>query len=95
VSHCLTQAVFKEEKKEVVDGASTQRLRGGLSVALVVAVFMADGQIFKVTVATLAQRLNVLQGGCFVWHMLTTHPARYHAVHLAGDSFVNLFTGEG
>jgi hypothetical protein len=95
VSHCLTQAVFKKEKKEVVDGAITQRLRGGLSVALVVAVFMADGQILEMAVATLTQRLDMFQGGCFVRHVVTAHPARYHAVHLAGDSFVNLFSGQG
>lgn len=84
-----------EEKKEIFDKALTQGSRGGLRVALVVAMFMADGQILEVAVATLTQRLDVLQGGGFVWHMLTTHPTRYHAVHLACDSFVNLFSGEG
>ncbi len=63
-------------------------------MALVVAMFMADGQIFQVTATALAQRLDVFQGGGFVGHVLTTHPARYHAVHLPGDGFVNLFSGQ-
>jgi hypothetical protein len=64
-------------------------------MSLVVAVFMADGQVVQMAVAALAQGLNVFQGGGFVGHVLTTHPARYHAMQLAGDGSVNLFSGQG
>ena len=85
----------QEKKEKDVNAAFMPGSRNSGGVALVVAMFMADGQIFQVAVAALAQRLDVLQGGGFVGHMLATHPARYHAVHLPCDGFINLFSGEG
>ena len=61
---------------------------------LVVAKLVADGQIFNVTVAALAQGFDVLQRGCFMQHMLATHPAGHHAMQLARHGFVDFVAGE-
>ena len=44
---------------------------------------MADGEVFLVTIATFAERLNVLQRGVGVRHMRPTDPTRHHAMQLA------------
>jgi len=66
----------------------------GFDVALVVAAVMADGQIFLVTVAAFAQRLNVLQRGIGMRHVLPADPTRHHAMQLARYRFVNFVAGE-
>lgn len=59
-------------------------------MALAVAHFMADGQVFGMAVAAVAQGLNVFQRRRFGRDMLATHPARHHAMQLAGDGTVHL-----
>ena len=56
---------------------------------------MADGQIGLVAVATFAQGLDMLQRGVNQVDMLATHPARYLAVQLASDGFVDFQAGVG
>ena len=63
-------------------------------VALVVAQFMADGEVFLVAVAALAQGLDVLQRRRFWYHMLATDPARHHAMQLARHGFVDFVAGK-
>jgi hypothetical protein len=60
---------------------------------LVIALVMADGQIFCVAIATFAQGLHVFQRGIHRVHMLATHPARHLAVQLAGHGFVDFVAG--
>ena len=60
----------------------------------VVAVVVADGQVFLVAVAAFAQRLNVLKRGIGMCHMLPADPTRHHAMHLARYRFVNFVAGE-
>ena len=62
---------------------------------LVVAKLVTDGQILNVAVAAFAQGLDMLQRGCFMQHMLTTHPAGHHAMQLARHSFVDFVAGKG
>ena len=64
-------------------------------VAPVVAHVMADRQIFQMATSTFAQRFDVLQGSGIWQHMLTTDPARHHAMHLPSDRFVDLVTRVG
>ena len=59
------------------------------SVPLVVALRMADGQVFKVAVAAFAKWLNVFQRGILQLNMQAAYPTRYLAVQLPGDGFVN------
>ena len=60
----------------------------------VVAGIVADGQIFGMAVATLAQRLNVLQRGISLRHVLAADPARHLAVQLTGHGFVDFVAGQ-
>jgi len=55
---------------------------------------MADGQILLVAVATFAQRLDVLECGVGMRHMLPADPTRHHAMHLARYRFVDFVAGE-
>ena len=59
-------------------------------MALAVARFVADRQVFRVAIAAVAASLNMLQRGR-LWHdMLAANPARHDAVQLPGNGFVHL-----
>jgi len=62
-------------------------------VPLAVAHLVADGEIFSVAVAALAQGLNVLQRGGLGRDMLATHPARHRAMQLPGHGSVDFDSG--
>lgn len=64
-------------------------------MTLLVARRVTDGQIFDMAVAAFAQRLNVLQRCIAYLNMQAAHPARYLAVQLAGDGFVDFQAGVG
>lgn len=59
-------------------------------MALAIADFMADGEVFCVAVATVAQGLNMLERRRFWRDMLAANPAWHHAVKLARHYFVYL-----
>ena len=59
-------------------------------MALAVADFMADGQVFGMAVAAVAQGLNVFQRRRLGRDVLAAHPARHHAMQLAGHGAVHL-----
>ena len=62
-------------------------------MTLTIADFMADGEVFCMAVAALAERLNVLQRGGLRRHMFAANPARHRAVELTGYRPVNLVAG--
>ena len=62
-------------------------------MALLVAMGVADGQIFLVTRSAGTARLNMLQRGVLYRHVLATHPARHLAMQLHCDSFINSNSG--
>ena len=63
-------------------------------MALVVAAAVADSQVFDMAAAAFAQRLNVFQRSVTRQHMLATHPARHHAMHLTRNRFINFVSRE-
>ena len=64
-------------------------------MATVIASIMADGQIVRMAVAALTQRLDVFQRCIVEFHVLTTNPAWNHAVELARYGFVDFVAGKG
>ena len=58
-------------------------------MALVVAARMANGKVFDVAVAAFAQWLDVFKGCIVCFDMLSAYPARYLAMQLAGNGFVD------
>ena len=58
-------------------------------MALAIADFMADGQVFGVAVAAVAQRLDMLQRGRLGRDMFAADPAGHDAMKLAGDGSVH------
>jgi hypothetical protein len=62
-------------------------------VALAVAHLVADGQIFGMAVAAVAQGLNVLERGGLGRDMLAADPARHAAMQLPGHSSVDFDSG--
>ena len=61
-------------------------------MALAVADFMADGQVFGMAVAAVAQGLNVFQRRRLGRDMLAAHPAWHHAMQLRMSlQFHNLY----
>ena len=54
-------------------------------MALTIAHLMTDGEVFCMTVAALAERLNMLQRGGFARHVFAANPARHHTVQLTGN----------
>ena len=62
-------------------------------MALTIADPVADGEVFCMAVAALAERLNVLQRGGFARHMFAANPARHHTMQLTGDRLVDLVAG--
>jgi len=63
-------------------------------MTLVVAAAVADGQVFQMAAATLAQGLDVLKRGVCRQHMLAAHPAGHHPMQLACNRLVNFVSGE-
>ena len=62
-------------------------------MTLTITDFVADGEVFCMAVAALAERLNVLQRGGFARHMFAANPARHRAVQLTGNRLVDLVAG--
>ena len=62
-------------------------------MTLTITDFVADGEVFCMAVAALAERLNVLQRGGLARHMFAANPARHHAVELTGYRLVDLVAG--
>ena len=62
-------------------------------MTLAIANPVADGEVFCMAVAALAERLNVLQRGGLARHMFAANPARHHAVALTGYRLVDLVAG--
>ena len=60
---------------------------------LPVTACMADGQILKVTVTPLAQRLDVFKRRILWLDVLRAHPARHHTMQLAGHRFIDFVAG--
>jgi hypothetical protein len=59
-------------------------------MALAIADFMADGQVFCVAVAAVAQCLNVFQRRGLERDMFAANPARHDAMELSRDCFIHL-----
>jgi len=59
-------------------------------MALAIADLMADGEIFCMAVAAIAQGLNVFQRRGLGRDMFAAYPARHHAMKLARHRFVHL-----
>ena len=55
---------------------------------------MAYRQVIHMTIAALAQRLDVLQGGMFPGDMVATQPARHRPVQLTGNRGIDLVSGQ-
>ena len=62
-------------------------------MTLTIAHRMADGEVFCMAVAALAERLNVLQRGGVRRHMFAANPARHGAMQLTRDRLVDLVAG--
>lgn len=62
-------------------------------MTLVIANAVANGQVFSMTVATIAERLDVLECGISWQHMFAAQPARNAAMKLACNGFVNFVAG--
>jgi hypothetical protein len=56
---------------------------------LPVAACMADSQILKMTIAPLAQGLDVFKGRVLRLHGLRAHPARHNTMKLSCNDFIN------
>jgi hypothetical protein len=65
-----------------------------LSMPLMVTTVMADRQIVLMAAAAFTQRLNVLQRGIGMRHMLPANPTRHRTMQLARYRFVDLVAGE-
>ncbi len=62
-------------------------------MALTIAYFVTDGEVFGMAVAAVAERLNVLQRGGFARHVFSANPARHHTMQLTGYRLVDLVAG--
>jgi ankyrin repeat protein len=62
-------------------------------MALMIATAVANRQVFNMTVAALAERLDVLKCGIGWQYMFAAQPARHAAMQLAGNSFINFVAG--
>ena len=62
-------------------------------MALTIADPVADGEVFCMAVAALAERLNMLQRGGVRRHVFATNPARHHTMQLTGDHLIDLVAG--
>ena len=62
-------------------------------MTLTIADPVADGEVFCMAVAALAERLNVLQRGGLRRHMFAANPARHHTMQLTGYRLVDLVAG--
>ena len=62
-------------------------------MALVVAQFVADGQVVRMAVAAFSQGLDMFQRRGSGQHMLAADPARHHAMQLPRHRFVHFLSG--
>ena len=62
-------------------------------MTLAIANPVADGEVFCMAVAALAERLNVLQRRGVRRDVFAANPARHGAVELTGDRLVDLVAG--
>ena len=64
-------------------------------MALTVADFVADGQIFCVTGSTFAERPDMFQRSGLCRNVFATHPAGHLPVKLPGDYLIDFVANKG